>query len=71
MDIKTMTPDAYAQKLLEQGVPPDEILERMAHDFLVTLAAQLQADGVPPGFENLAKDIFNVLMEGTKNQTVN
>lgn len=69
MDIKTMEPEAYAQALREQGVPEAEIPERMAHDMLIALAAQLQDVGVPEGFEGFAKDLEGFLMETAKDET--
>lgn len=69
MDIKTMDPEAYAQKLREQGVREEDIKERMAHDALVALAAQFAEVGVPEGFEDFAADLSNVLMMTAKDET--
>lgn len=63
MDIKTMDPEAYAKALLEQGVPANELQERMIHDMLVAVAAQLSEVGVPEGFEDFAADLNKCLMD--------
>ena len=70
MDIKQTPPEEYAAMLRAQGVPEDQIQERVAHDMLRALLAQFREMGVPPGFENFAADAEKVLAEDAVRRTL-
>jgi hypothetical protein len=55
MDIKTASPEQYAEWLRTNGVPEAEIPERMAHDMLRVISAEFGAAGAPEGFDDFAK----------------
>ena len=61
MDIKTTTPEQYAEWLKSHGVPEEEIPARMMHDAMRALSGQFTQEGVPEGFEGLAKDLNETL----------
>lgn len=61
MDIKTTSPKQYAEWLLSQGVLPEDLHERLAHDTLRALSKQLDTLGVEPEFADFKKQIDHVL----------
>lgn len=52
MDIKTAAPEKYAQWLLSQGVKPDALRERIAHDMMRALSKQMEGSASPTVMAN-------------------
>ena len=63
MDIRTTPPEQYAQWLLSQGVAPERLRDRLAHDALRAMVKTMEETGTPNGFEELKSGAENVLAE--------
>lgn len=61
MDIKNVSPEEYVDWLRTQGVKPEEMRHRLAHDMLRALLGQLNDLGTPDGFEDFKSQLDEVL----------